>query len=95
MATERLTDDQIRSALEGLDGWELKDGKLHSEFKFADFKRAFGFMTSVALEAEAKNHHPEWCNVYNRVEVWLTTHDAGGISEKDLALASVMDSLAS
>jgi 4a-hydroxytetrahydrobiopterin dehydratase len=76
-----------------LEGWTLQDGKLHKDYRFADFVAAFGFMTRVALHAEAQQHHPEWHNVYNRLTVDLTTHDAGGISGKDFALARVMDSL--
>ncbi len=68
---------------------------LHREYRFPDFVAAFGFMTSAALAAESINHHPEWKNVYNRVVVDLTTHDAGGITEKDLELARRMDALAS
>jgi 4a-hydroxytetrahydrobiopterin dehydratase len=93
MASPKLTDEAIAAALAGLDGWDLQDGKLHRRFEFADFERAFAFMSGVALAAESANHHPEWCNVYNRVEVWLTTHDAGGITKRDLDLAVVMNAL--
>ena len=70
------------------------DGKLHRDFRFPDFVTAFGFMTSVALRAESMNHHPEWFNVYNRVAVDLTTHDARGISQSDFDLAAKMDAFA-
>jgi 4a-hydroxytetrahydrobiopterin dehydratase len=70
--------------------WELKDGKLHISLKFADFVTAFAFMTAAAIHAEKLNHHPEWSNVYNRVEIDLTTHDAGGITELDFKLAELM-----
>lgn len=75
-------------------GWTLQGGKLHREYKFADFVEAFGFMASVALVAERMNHHPEWFNVWSTVVVDLTTHDAGGVTAKDFALAADMDRLA-
>ena len=92
--SERLDEAAVREALGDLPGWSLEAGKLHREFRFDDFVTAFGFMASVALVAEAMNHHPEWSNVYGRVVVDLTTHDAGGLTEKDLALARRMDELA-
>ncbi|MGE5152693.1 MAG: 4a-hydroxytetrahydrobiopterin dehydratase [Bdellovibrio bacteriovorus] len=73
--------------------WSLAEGKLHKVFVFQDFVHAFGFMTSAALVAESMNHHPEWCNVYNRVTVDLRTHDAGGITELDFALARRLEDL--
>ena len=84
----------MQSRLSSLTGWSLANGKLHREFKFADFVEAFGFMTRAALAAEKQNHHPEWFNVWNKVVVDLTTHDAGGISESDFKLASEMNRLA-
>ena len=90
---ERLTDEQIVARLEQVPGWQLKDGKLHRELKFKDFAAAFGFMTGVALVAEARDHHPEWFNVYNRVVIDLSTHDAGGITEKDFDLAAAANAL--
>ena len=92
MAT-KLSESDVRSALRGLSGWTVLDGKLHREYQFAYFIHAFGFMTSAAIVAEAMGHHPEWFNVYNRLTVDLTTHDAGGISAKDLELAAKLDSL--
>jgi 4a-hydroxytetrahydrobiopterin dehydratase len=89
----KLTDSEIQSALRELTGWTVSNGKLHREYKLADFVHAFGFMSSCALIAEAMGHHPEWCNVYNRVTVDLTTHDAGGITSKDLELAGKMDAV--
>jgi 4a-hydroxytetrahydrobiopterin dehydratase len=74
--------------------WALIEGKLHKEFQFADFIEAFGFMTRVALVAQAMDHHPEWFNVYKTVRVDLATHDAGGITELDFSLASRMETLA-
>lgn len=90
---EKLSPEARRSAVAGLEGWrdaEDRDAIVRS-FKFEDFNQAFGFMARVALEAERMNHHPEWCNVYNRVEVTLTTHDCGGLSSRDIALAQFMD----
>ena len=89
----RLSDDEIRAGLGALPEWQLVNGKLHREIRFKSFVEAFGFMTSLALVAEAKNHHPEWSNVYNRVLIDLTTHDAGGITELDLQLAAAADAL--
>ena len=91
---DRLTDSEIEDALAGLDGWTLENGKLNRDFKFANFIEAFGFMTSVAIEAEKMNHHPEWCNVYSKVSVRLVTHSAGGITSLDVELARKMNALA-
>ena len=85
---------QIEAGLSELDGWSLVEGKLEREFKFRDFVTAFGFMSSAALVAESMNHHPEWFNVYNRVKVQLTTHDASGITALDFKLAAKMNALA-
>lgn len=89
-----LTGPEIESRLDLLDGWSLEDGKLHRVFAFESFVEAFGFMTRAALIAEKMDHHPEWSNVYSRVEVSLTTHDAGGVTELDFRLACAMDSIA-
>ena len=93
MGIEKLSPAMVAEKLEELGSWELRDGKLHRQFKFADFIEAFGFMSRVALLAETANHHPEWSNVYNRVEIDLTTHDASGISERDFKLAEQIDRL--
>ncbi|MBL9009377.1 MAG: 4a-hydroxytetrahydrobiopterin dehydratase [Myxococcales bacterium] len=77
-----------------LRAWAVRDGKLYREYRFPSFVDAFGFMTSVALRAEAMNHHPEWTNVYDRVTVSLSTHDSGGVTDRDLALARQMERLA-
>ena len=90
----KLEEAAIRERLAALPGWDLSGGKLHREFRFADFNEAFGFMARAALVAEQMNHHPEWFNVYSRVEVHLTTHDAGGISELDFELAEKMNGMA-
>jgi 4a-hydroxytetrahydrobiopterin dehydratase len=95
MATSTpLSPNELDTALSELSGWDLQNGKLHRQFQFPSFVEAFGFMSSVALVAEAMGHHPEWFNVYNRVTVDLTTHDAGGITTKDVELARKMNELA-
>lgn len=94
MSRKKLDEVDIERQLAGLPGWTVAGGKLHREYRFADFVTAFGFMASVALAAEAMNHHPEWFNVYGTVRIDLVTHDAGGITELDLRLASRMDDLA-
>ena len=78
---------EITSRLSALPGWSIAGGKLHRELIFPDFAQAFAFMGEVARDAEALQHHPEWCNVYNRVVIDLTTHDAGGITSLDFDLA--------
>ena len=88
-----LPDDQIKAELRDLKGWSLQNGKLYKEFVFDDFTEAFGFMTKAALHAEKMNHHPEWLNVYNRLSVYLTTHDAGGITANDIKLARTLNSI--
>jgi 4a-hydroxytetrahydrobiopterin dehydratase len=89
-----LSDEDLTTALETLPGWRIEEGKLHREFTFDDFVAAFGFMARAALCAERSNHHPEWFNVYNTVRVDLSTHDAGGITEMDVALAKELNGLA-
>lgn len=89
----KLSEAQIQDRLPSLPGWEIREGKLHKTFQFADFNAAWGFMTRVALIAEKMDHHPEWFNVYRTVQVDLNTHDVGGITELDLELARKMDAL--
>ena len=90
-----MENEAIRLELEEIDSdWHLDGGKLHRVFVFSDFVEAFGFMTQAAIHAEKMNHHPEWSNVYKKVEVFLVTHEAGGITERDFELARIMDSLA-
>lgn len=88
---EKLSDAEIEKRLASHTKWSVVAGKLHRELKFADFNEAFAFMTRVALAAEVMNHHPEWFNVYATVRIDLTTHDAGGISDRDFALADKID----
>lgn len=95
MSHTPLNTTQIEEALSSLPEWALADGKMHRAYRFPDFVSAFDWMTLVAAEAERLAHHPEWFNVYNRVEVTLWTHDAGGLTELDVALARFMDSEAS
>ena len=89
----RLSETDRAAALADLDGWSLVDGRdaIEKRYSFSNFVDAFGFMTRCALEAEKADHHPEWSNVYKTVEVVLTTHDAGGLTEKDIALAKAFD----
>ena len=87
----KLTDDAITARLPQHPGWEYRDGALHRTFQFPDFVRAFAFMTEVALHAEKLDHHPDWGNVYNRVTMALSTHDAGGVTDLDFALATHAD----
>lgn len=89
-----LSAEQVRESLEKLSGWQLEQGKLHRKFQFKSFVDAFGFMSACALIAEKRNHHPEWSNVYSTVEVFLTTHEADGITERDVKLARSMNRLA-
>ena len=93
---ERLSSQEIRQKPQEMAGWELVEGNkaIRRQFRFKDFSEAFGFMSRAALAAEKLNHHPDWSNVYNRVEVMLTTHDAGGLTELDFKLAAAMDRLA-
>ena len=86
-----LTSEQVSDRVEALEGWSLVDGRLHRAFAFDSFVEAFGFLSRVALVAEKMDHHPEWFNVYNKVQVTLTTHDAGGITQLDIDLANTMN----
>ena len=85
---------EMQLAMAELGSWTLENDKLHREYRFRDFVQAFGFITQVALLVERADHHPEWFNVYNRVVVDLTTHEAGGITQKDLDLARQMEQIA-
>ena len=93
MATHKLNEQELSTELQQLSGWAVQKNKLHREYKFADFAHAFGFMATAAVNIEKMNHHPEWFNVYNRVSVDLTTHDAGGITRRDVELARLLDSI--
>jgi len=88
-----LAEEDVAKRLTQRPDWKLDNGKLHRLFAFHDFVEAFGFMSQIAILAEKLDHHPEWSNVYNRVDVRLTTHDAGGVTELDFELADHMDRL--
>ncbi len=90
---EKLTAQAIKEALKDLPGWEYRDGALVTVFEFADFKEAFTAMCRIAFECEAQGHHPDWTNVYNELEISLSTHDAGGVTDKDFRLARTIDTL--
>jgi len=92
---ERLSDAERADALDGLPDWDYNDSRdaITRQFVFKDFVEAFGFMARVALLAEKADHHPEWSNVWNRVEILLTTHDASGLSHRDIEMAEAIDAL--
>lgn len=92
---EQLNEDQRAAALDRLGEWDYDEARdaLTRSFLFADFSEAFAFMTRVALLAEKADHHPEWSNVWNRVDILLTTHDAGGLSQRDVRMAEAIDLL--
>jgi 4a-hydroxytetrahydrobiopterin dehydratase len=90
----KFSGPELKAALDTLPGWSVVNAKLHKEYKFADFIHAFGFMATAALAIEKMGHHPEWLNVYNRVTVDLTTHDAQGITQNDADLAKLLDETA-
>lgn len=96
MSRRRLDGEAVKAALGGLDGWSLDEGgaAIRKKFVFADFSAAFGFMARAALAAERLDHHPEWTNVWNRVEVRLTTHSAKGLTALDFELARAMEQIA-
>ncbi len=93
---DKLTAEERRAALAQLDGWQNTEGRdaIQKSFAFTNFEAAFGFMSQVALIAEEMNHHPEWFNVYSRVDVTLTTHEADGVTKRDVRLAREMDRIA-
>ena len=92
---QKLTSEERASQVAGLQGWESAPERdaITRQFKFADFNEAFGFMTRVAIKAQEMDHHPEWFNVYNKVDITLSTHDAGGLTERDIKLARFIDSI--
>ncbi len=92
MALLNATEKQ--SALESLPGWSIQNDKLHRDYQFPDFVHAFGFMATAAIAIEALEHHPKWSNVWNRVSIDLTTHDAGGLTSKDVLLANKLEAIA-
>jgi len=90
----KLSDPEIETALAGLPGWSRADSAIQKQYQFADFRAAMWFLNAAAAQADAMDHHPEWSNVYNRVTVTLSTHDAGGVTDKDIALAKAMEQVA-
>ncbi len=94
MERRKLTSEEIQVTLEELPGWEVLDGKLHKLYKFDSFAKAIGWMVSVSIYADKLDHHPDWSNVYNRVDVHLVTHDVGALTTWDVSLAKKMEELA-
>lgn len=90
---KKLSEEEINDHLESLEGWTYSDNAIHTSFEFENFKEAFTLMTRIAFEAEAQQHHPEWSNVYNELEISLSTHDAGGVTEKDFKLAKTIEKI--
>ena len=92
-AMKALSENEIQEKLAHFEGWEYIDGALHTAIEFEDFKEAFSTMTRIAFEAEKLQHHPDWSNVYNSLEIYLYTHDADGVTEKDFELAEIIDAI--
>ena len=93
MGLERLSEEQVKKEISSLQGWNIINGKLHKDFAFKDYVEAIGFMCRASIHIEKMNHHPEWFNVYNKISIDLTTHDAGGITQNDINLARIFNSL--
>jgi 4a-hydroxytetrahydrobiopterin dehydratase len=91
----KLSEKQITEQMKNLDWWEHSDNAIHTTIEFQDFKDCFSVMTRIAFEAENLNHHPDWSNVYNKLSITLSTHEAGGLTEKDFLLAQIIDQLVS
>lgn len=90
---DKMNDREIEKVLKELHGWSLKEDAITKSFKFKDFKEAFSAMTRIAFECEAQDHHPDWKNVYNTLHIYLNTHDAGGVTQKDIRLAQTIDGI--
>ncbi|SHI33211.1 4a-hydroxytetrahydrobiopterin dehydratase [Aquimarina spongiae] len=90
---KKLSESEIKEKLQEINGWEYNENAIHTTFEFIDFKDAFSVMTRIAFEAEAQQHHPDWSNVYNKLYISLSTHDAGGVTENDFALAKSIESI--
>ncbi len=90
---KKLTEQEINDRLENLEGWDYSENSIHTSFEFENFKEAFTLMTRIAFEAEAQQHHPDWSNVYNQLEINLSTHDAGGVTEKDFKMANAIEGI--
>ncbi|MCF4101703.1 4a-hydroxytetrahydrobiopterin dehydratase [Gillisia sp. M10.2A] len=90
---KKLSEKEITEKLESLEGWTYSENAIHTSFQFENFKEAFTLMTRIAFEAEAQNHHPDWSNVYNELEISLSTHDSDGVTEKDFKLAKTIEGI--
>ncbi len=90
---KKLSEKEIEENISSLEGWTYNGTAIHTSFEFESFKEAFTLMTRIAFEAEALQHHPEWSNVYNQLEITLSTHDAGGVTEKDFELAKAIEKI--
>ncbi len=90
---KKLTESEIQEQLKEIDGWEYNENAIHTTFEFNDFKDAFSVMTRIAFEAELQQHHPDWSNVYNKLQISLSTHDAGGVTENDFNLAKTIEDI--
>ena len=88
-----LEENEVKRRLEDLEGWEFKDDAIHTSFQFENFKETFSVMVRIAFEAEAQQHHPNWTNVYNELQISLSTHDAGGVTDKDFKLARSIEDI--
>ncbi|NND87724.1 MAG: 4a-hydroxytetrahydrobiopterin dehydratase [Flavobacteriaceae bacterium] len=88
-----MTTEEINDKLKEFEGWNYQDGCIHTAFEFENFKECFSAMTRIAFEAERIGHHPDWANVYNQLEIFLSTHDADGVTEKDFELAAIIEEL--
>jgi len=91
----KLTKAQINKQMENLEGWDYGENAIHTTIEFSDFKDCFAVMTRIAFEAEKLNHHPDWNNTYNKLSISLSTHEEGGLTEKDFQLAQIIDSIVS
>ncbi len=90
---KKLSESEIQERLKDIDGWEYYENAIHTTFEFNDFKDAFSVMTRIAFEAELQQHHPDWSNVYNKLQISLSTHDAGGVTENDFNLAKTIEDI--
>ncbi len=90
---KKYTEEQVQEKLKDFEGWEFDDNAIHTAFEFENFKETFTIMTRIAFEAERLQHHPDWANVYNKLHITLSTHDAGGVTDKDFEFAGVIDQL--
>lgn len=93
LSMQKLNEHEIEDRLNELEGWTYTDNAIHTSFEFENFKEAFTLMTRIAFEAETQQHHPDWTNVYNQLEISLSTHDAGGVTDKDFKLAKAIEGI--